>query len=116
MTKRERMKAFELRLEGKSWTRIAEALDYTPATVKEDLLSCITARPRQVNCVFPAIRKIIAEEYGGSVRAFAEDCGISHTAMYYFLSGRRSTTATRKARICAVLNLSPGAAFRREDL
>ena len=63
MTKQERMKAFEMRIDGCNWTQIGRALGYASTTVQQDLMGCIMAKPRQVNCVYPAIKRVIVEEY-----------------------------------------------------
>lgn len=49
MTKHERLKAFEMRLDGSSWSKIGRELGYTSATIHKDLLGCVMTKPRQVN-------------------------------------------------------------------
>ena len=115
MTRQERLKAFEMRLDGGTWSRIGQALGYSSTHVRQDLLSCVMAKPRQVTCVYPAIRRVIAEDYGGSVRAFADACGITYGAMYYALSGKNSVKPERQKIICTVAGLPPAEAFAREE-
>ena len=115
MTKQERMKAFEMRLDGCNWTQIGRALGYASTTVQQDLTGCIMAKPRQVNCVYPAIKRVIVEEYGGSVSAFADACGISYGAMYYTLSGKCFVTKERQAVISKAIGIPPVEAFKREE-
>ena len=77
MTKQERLKAFEMRLDGCNWSQIARAVGYSSTTVHQDLLGCVMTRPRLVNCAYPAIRQIITDQYGGSVSAFAAALGMT---------------------------------------
>ena len=114
MTKQERLKAFEMRLDGSNWSEIGRELGYSSTTVKQDLLGCVMAKPRQVTCVYPAIRRIITEEYGGSVSAFADACGISYNAMYYTLSGKCFVSEERQEIISAAIGIPPAEAFVRE--
>lgn len=114
MTKHERLKAFEMRLDGSNWSEIARELGYSSTNVKQDLLGCVMTKPRQVTCVYPAIRRIITEEYGGSVSAFADACGISYGTMYYTLSGKRFVPPERQEIISAVIGIPPVEAFERE--
>lgn len=115
MTKQERLQAFEMRLDGCKWSEIARTLGYTSTTVQQDLRACVLAKPYQVNCVYPVIRRIITEYYGGSVRAFAQDCGITYNAMYYTLSGKCDVKLERMAIISKVIGIPPEEAFRREE-
>lgn len=115
MTKHERLKAFEMRLDGFNWSAIARELGYSSTTVQQDLQGCILVKPRQVNCVYPAIRRIITDKYGGSVRAFAADCGISYGAMYYTLSGKCYVPVERQKIISNVLGIPTVEAFEREE-
>ena len=115
MTKQERMKAFEMRLDGSNWSEIGRELGYSSTTIKQDLLGCVMTKPRQVTCVYPAIRRIITEEYGGSVSAFADACGISYGAMYYTLSGKCFVPPERQEVISKAIGLPPVEAFEREE-
>ena len=89
MTNAERMRAMQMRLDGKDWQYIAAELGYSKTTVKDDLTACISFTPRQVNCVYPALKRVIIDDYGGSVYAFAQACGISPNALYSILPGHR---------------------------
>ena len=115
MTKHERLKAFEMRLDGSNWSEIGRELGYTSTTVKQDLQGCILSKPYQVNCVYPAIRRIITDRYDGSIRALADACGITYNAMYYTMSGKCIVSDQRKKIIANVLGIPPEEAFQRED-
>ena len=115
MTKQERLKAFEMRLDGSNWSEIGRELGYTSTTVKQDLQGCILSKPYQVNCVYPAIRRIITDRYDGSIRALADACGITYNAMYYTMSGKCIVSDQRKKIISNDLGIPPEEAFQRED-
>lgn len=115
MTKQERLKAFEMRLNGRNWSEIGRELGYSSTAVRDDLLLCVSARPHQVTCVYPEIRDIITDKYGGSVSAFARECGISYGTMYYALSGKRPPRSEIQRKICAAINMPPEQAFRRNS-
>ena len=115
MTKQERLKAFEMRLDGSNWSEIGRELGYTSTTVKQDLQGCVLSKPYQINCVYPAIRRIITDRYDGSIRALADACGITYNAMYYTMSGKCIVSDQRKKIIANVLGIPPEEAFQRED-
>lgn len=115
MTKQERMKAFEMRLDGSSWLEIADVLGYTATTVQCDLRSCLSAAPRQVNCVYPALRRVITERYGGSVRTFASACGLSTNSLYAVLPGRSRPSVNMINAILKETGLCYEEAFRTEE-
>ena len=115
MTKQERLKAFEMRLDGSSWSEIGRELGYTSTTVKQDLQGCVLSKPYQINCAYPAIRRIITERYDGSIRALADACGITYNAMYYTMSGKCIVSDQRKKLIANVLGIPPEEAFQREE-
>ena len=115
MTKQERMKAFEMRLDGCNWTQIGRALGYASTTVQQDLTGCIMAKPRQVNCVYPAIKRAIVDDYGGSVSAFADACGMSHSHATSTLAGKCPVTIRAAESISKVVGLPISEAFEREE-
>ena len=115
MTKQERLKALEMRLDGSNWSEIGRELGYTSTTVKQDLQGCVLSKPYQVNCVYPAIRRIITDRYDGSIRALADACGITYNAMYYTMSGKCIVSDQRKKILANVLGIPPEEAFQREE-
>ena len=115
MTKQERLRAFAMRLDGCSWSQLAQAVGYSSTTVHQDLLGCVMTRPRLVNGVYPVIRRIITDQYGGSVSAFAAALGMTQGAMYYTLSGKHEVSQKRKETISAAIGLPPETAFAREE-
>lgn len=114
MTRQERMKAFEMRLDGKSWAEIGRTLGYSHSTVYGDLRLCILSQKKPVPCIYPALSEIISCEYDGSIAAFAERCGASYNAMYSVLSGR-TTPKSLGHRICTATGLSYAEAFRLSE-
>lgn len=115
MTKQERMKAFEMHLDGRSWSEIGRALGYSSANVYQDLKSCVLSNTRQFSCIYPAIRNAINCQFGGSVASFADACGMPNSAMYNLLSGRYTPGPERRASISAVIGLPPAEVFALEE-
>lgn len=114
MTYHERMKAFELRLNSMTWDEISEMIGYSPSTIETDLKSCVNGRKRKSSCIYPALRKIIMLDYGGSIRQFATACGVSYGCVYCCLTGRSRPEKSGK-QICAFLGITPEQAFGKKD-
>lgn len=114
MTRKERMKAFEMRLDGKNWVEIGKELGYSHATVYGDLRICILAQKKPVPCIYPAIARVIADHYDSSINAFAERCEVTYGSMYSLLSGR-TTPRSLGPIVCAVTGLSYEDAFRLNE-
>lgn len=112
MTNSERRQAFDLRLLGRSWEEIGEQLRYAPTTVFEDMQDCLRGPQRTARCVYPDLRSVLAERYGGSVQAFAEDCGMNLNTAYAVLSGRCRMTESIAARIGQATGLSASSLTR----
>ena len=115
MTKQERLKAFEMRLDNCTWMQIGEALGYSHEHVRRELTACVLARPRRVNCIYPNIQRIITERYGGSVRSFAQDCGIPENTLYYILPGRGRPSKFVQQKILATTGLTYTEAFTPDE-
>lgn len=115
MTNQERIRAFHLRLEGKSWAEIGAALGFSADGVRQDMLRCVVGTPRRVNCMYPALRRAIEERWGGSVRAFAADCGLHESALYTVLPGKARPSPAVAAAITRTTGLPYEEAFRTED-
>jgi len=115
MTRAERMKAFEMRLDGKSWKEIAAQLGYTPNGVRMDMISAIRYTPRQVNCIYPALRAYIVAECGGSVEGFSRHCNIPESTMGNILVGRHQPNMDSTRLILKATGLTFDEAFRREE-
>lgn len=117
MTRPERLRAFELRLDGCTWAQIADEIGYSAQTVSADLQSCLATPPRVVRCCYPALRHVISTRFDNSIRAFAQHCGVRVNAMYYLLSGR--SVSPNKELVDTVLvatGLTYEEAFRREEV
>lgn len=113
MTNQERRRAFALRLEGGSWESIGKTLGYCGSTVYTDLLSVVRRAPRQPNICFPALRRHVAEQCGGSVGRFAQECGISASTLYTVLQGKSKPSKAAVDRILSATCLSYEEAFRK---
>ena len=111
MTKEERLKAFQMRLDGETWADIGKTLGYAHNTVQQDLKMVVCGEPWNVNCVYPSIKKIIIRDYGGSIAAFSRACGISNTSLYYTLTGRGKPSYRTALAIMATTGLTYTEAF-----
>lgn len=115
MTNNERIGALRMRLQGKTWEYIGEDLGYSPQNVRADLISAINSPPKEPRCAYPAILKALNDKYDGSVKALAEACNISPSAMYYTMRGAAEPTEERKKIIAKAVGLSSEEAFQREE-
>lgn len=115
MTKQERLKAFEMRLDGYSWAEIASVMGYSHEHIRKELRACVVARPRRVNCIYPGLRQVIAVKYGGSVRALAQDAGIPENTLYYILPGRGRPSAFVQQKLLAATGLTYAEAFTPDE-
>lgn len=114
MTRDERMKAFELRLDGLTWDEIADIVGYSSSNVEVDLKSCVNGRKRKSVCIYPTLRNILVREYGGSIHRFAGAVGMSYGSTYSCLTGR-SSPEKNGYRICAFLGMTPEEAFGKKE-
>lgn len=115
MTRSERLRAFEMRIDGATWKEIGAALNYEPSTVCNDITLCVHSIPKQVRCCYPAIRDVIARDYG-SIRAFADHCGLPANTLYYlFGDPRRRPAAATVDAILIATGLTYEEAFRKES-
>lgn len=111
MTKEERLKAFQMRLDGETWVDIGKTLGYAHNTVQQDLKMVVCGDPWNVNCVYPSIKKIIIRDYGGSIAAFSRACGIQSSSIYYTLTGRGEPSAKMARAIMETTGLTYTEAF-----
>ncbi len=77
MTRDERIRAFSMRCDGKSWEQIAAALHRDPRGVARDLQSVLQRPTRHPTIRYPAIRDHVEMNHSGSVEAFAHSMGVS---------------------------------------
>ena len=115
MTRQERIKAFTMRIDGANWSEIGRELGYSSTAVKSDLQACVQSIPHQVTCIYPRIRKIIVDDFGGSARAFAIACGTTPNRMYHYLSGRGTLNKSIVETILTFTGLTYDEAFTREE-
>lgn len=113
MTRDERVAAFQMRLDGKSWAQIGAALGYEPDSVAIDLKRCIQRGPRHPVIVYPAIAAYITAHCGGSIYQFAGLCGLRPGSVYDPLAGRCTVSQKMAEAVCAATGLTYEEAFRR---
>lgn len=106
MTNEERLKAFEMRLNGIPWTEIGKTLGYSSSTVFSDLRSCVAATHSNGNrCVYPAIWAYISDRCSGSIREFAKQCGMPYGSVYNAITGRDTVSLKRRRHMAEVVGL-----------
>lgn len=71
MNKDDRMRAFAMRCEGKTWVQIAEALNYDETTVRDDLHAVLERQKHCPRIIYPALAKYICRNHDGSIERFA---------------------------------------------
>lgn len=107
MTNEDRLKAFEMHLNGIPWAEIGKTLGYSSSTVFSDLRSCVAATHSSGSrCVYPAIWAFIADRCGGSIREFANQCGMPYGSVYNGITGRDAMSLKRRRRMAEVVGLS----------
>ena len=78
MKQEERIKAFTLRCEGKTWAQIGEILHYDEQTVSKDLHAVIKRLPKRRQGIrYPHLREYVQRQCGGSITVFAGQMGVS---------------------------------------
>lgn len=116
MTRDERAKAFQMRLDGATWETIGENLNYAPTTVRSDLINCIEFGVKTTRCIYPAIRSVINQRFFGSMNAFAAHCGVNYSTIYHICNGSTKTPGRRVTdAILLATDLTYEEAFRKED-
>ncbi len=113
MTREERELAFEMRLDGKSWEEIAEALGYDAESVRQDMLRAINKRHKGNAIIYPAIAKYIAENCNGSIYIFACRCNMSKSTMYAIICEGEKPSRKMASKILAETGLKYKEAFTR---
>lgn len=112
MTNEDRLKAFEMHLNGVPWAEIGKALGYSSSTIFSDLRACVAATHSSgKRCVYPAIWAYIADRCGGSIREFADQCGMPYGSVYNAITGRDSVSLKRRRRMAEVVGLPVEEAF-----
>lgn len=113
MTRQDRLRAFEMRLDGMSWDAIGSAIGYDGKSVSADILACIKNAPRQPHIIFPALRECVVKNFGGSVRQLSDATGISRNTLYDVFTGKRLPSTATVNAILNTTGLSYEEAFRR---
>lgn len=97
MTRKERIRAFRMRVDGMLWEDIAAALGYSESTVRGDLYRCLKDRPREPKIPWCGLREYVKKYCQGSVKQLALQCGIKPNTLYYYCSVGKMPEASKKA-------------------
>lgn len=112
MKRDERIKAFTMRADGRTFPEISHELGYTENSIRSDLLMVIHSGIKSLNVIYPVLREIIMDQYG-TIRAFSNACGVPESTSYTVLSGRAAPGKKYKTRVCSTLGISEEEAFSR---
>ena len=113
MSNEEKLRAFALRLEGKTWEEIGEIMHYTKQSVHQALYSVLSGGERSTLVAYPEIREYITRRHGGSVAAFATEMQMSASYVRRVLfCGERPSEKLVK-NVTAALGVSEEEAFRK---
>ena len=77
MNKNDRMKAFSMRCDGKTYAEIGRTLHYDPTTIRDDLQGVLEKPPHFPVIIYPAIARYICRTYNGSIERFAAALHVS---------------------------------------
>ena len=106
MTKEERLEAFRLRMEGKTYEEIGAKLHYSARNVQKDLQSVVEKTAVNPNIIYPKLEEIIRTQCGGSINAFARALQVSRTDLRQFLIHGAAPSERLLERIEAVTRLT----------
>lgn len=112
MTRQDRLSAFQMRLNGKSWGQIADALGYEYTSVYLDMNRVLQRGVRRLMpVIYPRLREYIIQNCEGSTARFARRCGVSPNTMYCALSGAKPVSAKTARTILRETGLTFEQAF-----
>ena len=114
MTRKERLRAYSLRLDGYSWRDIARRMDYDESTLRADALYVVRQGPRCPKTRYAALRRYLMRECCGSVSEFARRCGVSRTTMVRILRAEQLPSAYTLEQILDATGLTYDEAFAEE--
>ena len=114
MTNEERRRAFALRLDGMSWERIGKTLGYCGTTISNDLSLCLRRGPRRLAICYPALRRYVVEQCGGSVKQLSAACRLPYSTLKSVLAGRQNPSKAVVDAILQATGLPYEAAFEKE--
>lgn len=116
MNKTDRIRAFSMRCDGFTWQDIAEALNYDATTVREDLQSVMEKTHKRPCIIYPALRRIICKQYGGSIERFASALHMSPHRLRRVLVYGDKPTESIIHKVSAGTGLSREEAFGDVDM
>lgn len=113
MSNEEKLRAFAMRLEGKTWDEIGAELHYTKQAVHQALYSVLCGGERSAQIVYPEIREYIARRHDGSVSAFAADIEMGASYVRRVLFCGEKPSAKLSAKITSAMGVTEEEAFRK---
>lgn len=92
MTRKERMRAFNMRLDGATWSQIDAALGYETGATHIDMKNVLFGRFRNPNIVYPVLKRWVMRHCEGSIFQLHKLSGISKMRLYDICAGKRAPT------------------------
>lgn len=114
MKQEERIKAFALRCEGKTWAQIGEILHYDEQTVSKELHTVIEKQPSRPAIRYPYLKEYVHRRCGGSIVVFARQMGVSPYHLRRVLVHGDSATPRLRNKIQMATKLSSEKLFSEE--
>lgn len=111
MTRKDRIRAFCLRLDGCSWRQVGHALGYDGRSVQRDMERVVRRPQHRPRTPYTALARFIMQECGGSIREFARMCRLPYSTMYAVLSEERAPGEATVERILETTGLTVEEAF-----
>jgi predicted transcriptional regulator len=112
LTREERELAFAMRLDGKTWEEIAEAIGYDTESVRKDI-ERVLHRKHYSRIIYPAIKDYIQRECNGSIYSFACRCNMSKSTMYSIICEGEKPSRKSVAKILEETGLKYKEAFSK---
>lgn len=106
MTNGELIFAATMRIEGSSWAEIGKSLSYDPAHVCKAVQAHIFRCGKSRAVIYPRIKAVIDEEYGGSIARFAAALGCKRQYVYSALVGHTTLSPALVGRMQTLTGLS----------
>ena len=77
MTRKDRLTAFSMRLDGMTWAQIGKCLSYSPGAVSKDLHRVLEKEQAAPVLLYPNLQRYMEKQCYGSVEAFAHAMHVS---------------------------------------
>lgn len=111
MEQEERVKAFVLRCEGKTWAQIGKILHYDEQTVSKELHAVLKKQPRRPAIRYPYLKEYVHRQCGGSITVFARQMEVSPYHLRQVLVGGKQAGPKLQQKIEILTKIPAEKAF-----